>query len=339
MSSPARKTYRWLLGSPEVAVIAAIVLFVAFGATQSEQFLNGETWINILRNAVFIAIAGCGATLVLISGGLDLSIGSVFMAAGVASAFLASTGTAIPIAIAAGIAIGAVVGLLNGILVNYAGISAIIVTLGTLFMVRALAVTATGGSPISYLPEEFTAIGQGSALGLPNLIFFSLVIIALAHVLLHYTKFGWNVRAIGGNALAARSMGIDARRYSTVVYAIGGALAAAAGVLMVSRLGSGSPSIGNGFELQVIAAVIIGGTSIFGSIGTIPGTAVGALLLSVLTTGLVLLKVDPAMQNFAVGAVIILAAGLDRVRKNQMFKASATLTRFLRSETETSSKK
>jgi len=321
---------RWLLGSPEFVVAAVILLFFAFGATQSQQFLNPETWINILRNAVFIGIAGCGATLVLITGGLDLSVGSVFMASAVGGAFLASSGWPTALAMLGAVGIGILVGTVNGILVNYAQISAIIVTLGTLFAVRALAVTATGGSPIGSLPDDFTAVGQGSVFGVPNLIWFAFLVIALAHVVLHYTTFGWNIRATGGNPLAARSMGINTRRLSTIVYAVGGGLAAFAGVLMASRLGSGSPSLGNGFELQVIAAAIIGGTSIFGSIGSIPGTALGALLLSVLTTGLVLLKVDPAMQNFAVGAVIVFAAGIDRLRKTQMFTKSARDTQLVR---------
>jgi len=314
---------RRLLSSPEVAVAVIVVLFVAFGMTQSSQFLNPDTWINILRNAVFIAIVGCGATYVLISGGLDLSIGSVFMAGAVGSAAIAQAGYPTVAAVAAGLVIGMVVGLINGALVNYAQISAIIVTLGTLFAVRAVAVTATGGSPIGPLPDSFTAIGQGAILGVPLLILYAAAIIIVAHVVLQYTAFGWNIRALGGNALAARSMGINTRRLSLSVYMIGGALAGLAGVLMAARLGSGAPSLGGGFELQVIAAAIIGGTSIYGAIGSIPGTALGALLLSVLTTGLVILKVDPAMQNFAVGVVIIVAAGLDRFRKTQMFKTSA----------------
>jgi ribose/xylose/arabinose/galactoside ABC-type transport system permease subunit len=323
---------RWLMLSPEVAVFAVILIFVLYGATQNSQFFDGNTWINILRNAVFISIAGCGATFVLISGGLDLSVGSVFMASSVGGAFLASSGADPITSILAGVLIGATVGAVNGVLVNYAQISAIIVTLGTLFAVRALAVTLSGGAPIGPLPSEFTAIGQGSVLGLPNVIIVALVVIALFHVVLQYTAFGWNVRAIGGNPVAARSMGLPIKRISTGVYVMAGSLAGFAGVLMASRLGSGTPSLGAGFELQVIAAAIIGGTSIFGAVGTIAGTVLGALLLSVLTTGLVLLKVDPSMQNFAIGAVIVIAAGVDRLRKSRMFKTSKNADRKIAAE-------
>lgn len=320
---------RWLISSPEIALLLVVVIFVLYGATQNSQFFDGNTWINILRNAVFIAIAGCGATLVLISGGLDLSVGSVYMAASVGGAYMATSGAHPITAIMTGVLIGGMVGAVNGVLVNYAQISAIIVTLGTLFAVRALAVTLSGGAPIGPLPEEFTAIGQGSVLGLPNVIIVAVAVVALFHVVLQYTAFGWNIRAIGGNGAAARSMGLATKKISTGVYAIGGSLAGLAGVLMASRLGSGTPSLGAGFELQVIAAAIIGGTSIFGAIGTIAGTVLGALLLSVLTTGLVLLKVDPAMQNFAIGAVIVMAAGLDRFRKSRMFKTSSNADRKL----------
>jgi ribose transport system permease protein len=318
---------RRLVASPEAAVLFIVILFVGYGLTQSSQFANLDTWINIIRNTVFISIVGCGTTYVLIAGGLDLSIGSVFMAGAVGGAATADAGYGPAAAFAVGVLIGLVVGLINGALVNYAGISAIIVTLGTLFAVRALALTATDGAPIGPLPDDFTRIGQGEFLGIPLVIYYAVAICAVAHFVLHYTAFGWNLRALGGNTVAARSMGINTKRLSTSVYVIGGALAGVAGVLMASRLGSGSPSLGGGFELQVIAAAIIGGTSIYGAIGSIPGTVLGALLLSVLTTGLVLLKVDPSMQNFAVGVVIILAAGMDRLRKSQMFKASASMSR------------
>lgn len=318
---------QWAFGSAELVVALVIILFVLVGATQSAQFFDGLTWINILRNTVFVAIAGCFTTIVLVNGGLDLSIGSVFMAGAVGGAAVADAGYGNLLAFLAGIGIGAAVGLLNGLLINYAQMPAIIVTLGTLFAVRALAVTLTQGQPIGPLPNDFAAIGQSDFLGLPLLVYYALIIVVVAYLLLHRTMFGWNVRAIGGNRVAARSMGIRVNRVATSVYVLSGVSAALAGVLMASRLGAGDPTLGNGFELQVIAAAIIGGTSIYGAIGTVPGTVLGALLLSVLTTGLILLKVDPGLQNFAVGVVIIVAAGMDRARKARMFRTSTNVAR------------
>ena len=384
---------RRLLSSPATALALVIVVFVVFGATQTDRFLDGATWINILRNAVFLVIVGVFTTLVLISGGLDLSVGSVFVAGAVGAAAAADAGLPVLLSIALGTATGIVVGLLNGVLINYAGIPSIIVTLGTYFSVRSIVVALTSGNSIGPLPDEFTAIGQGDVLGIPNLIFFAIgiavgllngilinyarissiivtlgtlfavrsivvaitqgnsigplpkeftaigqgelfgipylifyaiIIALLGHVLLQYANLGWSIRAIGGNSDASSRFGIPVRAISTLVYTLSGASAAFAGVLMASRLSSGPPSLGSGFELQVIAAAIIGGTSLSGSIGSIPGTVLGALLLSILSTGLVLLKVDPSLQNFAVGAILILAAGIDQFRKGRMFRRTTT---------------
>jgi ribose transport system permease protein len=157
----------------------------------------------------------------------------------------------------------------------------------------------------------------------PVLIIYAVVVAVIAHVLLDYATFGWSVRAIGGNREASRNSGINVRKLSTVVYTLSGLSAALAGILMTARLGSGQPSIGNGMELQVISAVIIGGTSLFGGIGTILGTLLGSLVLSVLTTGMILLKIDPVLQNFVVGVIIIVAVGLDQVRRTRMFRTHA----------------
>lgn len=297
-----------------------LVVFVAYGATQSDQFLLAGTWINILRNAVFISIVACFTTLVFVSGGLDLSVGSVFVAGGMATAGMLAAGWAMAVAILVGLAVGAAAGATNGLLVNYANIPPFITTLGMLYAARSLVSFMTGGRPIAPLPDSFARLGQTEIFGLPVLIIYAVVVAAISHVLLEYTTFGWSIRAIGGNREASRNSGINVRHRSTVVYTLSGLSAALAGILMTARLGSGQPSIGNGMELQVISAVIIGGTSLFGGIGSIVGTVLGSLVLSVLTTGLILLKIDPVLQNFVVGVIIVLAVGLDQVRRTRMFR-------------------
>jgi ribose/xylose/arabinose/galactoside ABC-type transport system permease subunit len=300
-----------------------MIAFVLYGMTQSDQFYNFQTWINILRNAAFTGMVASFASIVIVSGGLDLSVGSVFAAGAMSSAALAFHGYSTVTALVCGVLLGAGLGLLNGTLVNLFDIPAIIVTLGTLFGVRSLDVYFSQGNSIGPLPERFVSIAQGEVYGIPYLIFYAVLIGAIAHVILHYMNFGWDTRAIGGNREAARSMGISVRRVSVAVYILSGAAAALAGAFQAARLGSGSPGLGSGFELQVIAAAIIGGTSISGGIGTVPGALLGALLLSVLGTGLVLLRVDPALQDLATGIVLILASGLDQLRRKQMFRASA----------------
>ncbi len=323
-STGAGSWLRRFVLSPQFALIVVIILFVAFGATQSEQFLKAGTWINILRNAVFIAIVASFTTLVFVSGGLDLSVGSLFAVGAMASAALLFAGWPIPLAILAGSGAGALAGLGNGVLINYFGIPAFITTLGMLYAARSLVVYFTGGQPIAPLPDAFSAIARAEFLGLPLLLYYAAAVVIIAHILLQTTVFGDAVRAVGGNREAASNAGINVRLVSTAVYALSGLSAAFAGVLMSARLGSGQPSIGVAFELQVISAVIIGGTSLFGGIGSVLGSLLGSLILSILTTGLILLKIDPVLQDFVIGVIIVVAVGLDQLRRRRMFRSAGT---------------
>ena len=210
----------------------------------------------------------------------------------------------------------------NGFLINYVGITPIIATLGTLFGVRAIVTTWSGGLPVGPLPDRFTTLGQKTVGTVPVLLFYVVVIAVFAHVLLEYTPFGTTIRAVGANRDAARALGLNPRRASTLVYMLAGRFAALAGALQAAQLGAADPTLGTGLELQVIAAVVIGGISISGSIGTISGAVCGAILLSVLTTGLVLLHFQGDLQNLVVGVVIVLAAGIDQLRKKRMFRTS-----------------
>jgi ribose/xylose/arabinose/galactoside ABC-type transport system permease subunit len=305
-------------------VVVVMLLFIAFGATQSSQFVNPQTWINILRNAVFITIVASFTTLVFVSGGLDLSVGSLFAVGGMASAGLLAAGVPIPLAVLIGTAAGAAAGLLNGVLINYASIPPFITTLGMLYAARSLVVYFTGGQPITALPDAFADVARATVLGLPVLLYYAAAVVIIAHILLEATTFGGNIRAIGGNREAASNAGINVRLLSTIVYVLSGTSAALAGVLMSARLGSGQPSIGVSFELQVISAVIIGGTSLFGGIGTVWGSLLGSLVLSVLTTGLILLRIDPILQDFVIGVIIVVAVGIDQLRRRSMFRSVGT---------------
>lgn len=307
--------------SPQFLVLVVIALFVAYGATRSPQFLDASTWINISRNAVFILIVGSFTTFVFVSGGLDLSVGSVFAVGAMTSAWLAFGGHSTVVAAIGGCLAGGVCGLVNGVLVNYASIPAFITTLGMLYAARSVVTFSTGGNPIGPLPDSFGVIGQTELGSFPLLVVYAGVVAVLAYVLLEKTTFGWSVRAVGGNREAANNAGINVRRVSTTVYALSGLSAGLAGMLIASRLGSGQPSLGTGFELQIISAVIIGGTSLFGGIGSIPGTVLGSLVLSILTTGLILLRIDPVLQDFVVGVIIVVAVGLDQLRRKRMFRA------------------
>lgn len=310
-----------ILVSPQFLLVATIVVFSVFVTVQSPQYLSVLNWTNILRNAVFIFIVGAFSTYVLVSAGLDLSVGSIFLVGSLAVAILVTAGVPIWLSMATAVALGVAAGLVNGVLVNYVQIPAFIVTLGMLYVARGLATFATGGYPIAPLPDDFTVVGQGDIFGLPLLIVYAVVVGIVAHVILEYTPFGMSLRAIGGNREAARVAGIDVRRASVIAYILSGASAAFAGMLMSARLGAGEPSIGNGFELQVITAVIIGGTSMFGGLGSVTGTALGALVLSILANGLVLLRINPTLQNVMVGCIIVVAVAIDQFRRSRMFRA------------------
>lgn len=310
-----------IVTSPQFMVAVVMVLFVAFGATRSGQFLDAQTWINILRNAVFIAIVASFSTLVFVSGGLDLSVGSLFAVGGMSTAGLIVAGVPIPLAIILGVSAGGAAGLLNGVLINYANIPPFITTLGTLYAARSLVVYFTGGQPIAPLPDAFAVVARTTVFGLPILLYYAAIVVVVAHVLLEKTTFGGDVRAIGGNREAASNAGINVRLVSTIVYVLSGLSAALAGMLMSARLGSGQPSIGVSFELQVISAVIIGGTSLFGGIGTVWGSLLGSLVLSILTTGLILLRIDPVLQDFVIGVIIVVAVGIDQLRRRRMFRS------------------
>jgi ribose/xylose/arabinose/galactoside ABC-type transport system permease subunit len=310
-----------VITSPQFAIVLVIIAFVLFGATQSDQFLKTGTWINILRNAVFIAIVASFTTFVFVSGGLDLSVGSLFLVGAMASAGLLDGGMSVVPAVAIGSAAGAFAGLINGILINYGSIPPFITTLGMLYAARSLVVYLTGGRPIAPLPDEFTAIARTEFLGLPLLVYYAAAIIVLAQIILQTTTFGGSIKAVGGNREAASNAGINVRFVSTIVYVLSGLSAAFAGVLMSARLGSGQPSLGVGFELQVISAVIIGGTSLFGGIGSVFGSLLGSLILSVLTTGLILLHINPVLQDFVIGVIIVVAVGIDQVRRRRMFRS------------------
>jgi ribose/xylose/arabinose/galactoside ABC-type transport system permease subunit len=309
-----------ILTSPQFLLGVVMVGFIAYVTTQTPAFTDWGTWINIFRNAVFIVIVGSFSTFVLVSGGLDLSVGSVFLVGAMSSAAFLDHGFPIPVAILLALICGGIAGLLNGALVNYLRIPAFIATLGMLYVARGVMIFVIHGQPIAPLPDAFNSLGQSDILSIPFLVVYAVVVAIIAHIVLEYTTFGWAVRAVGGNREAAQNAGINVRGVSLAVYVLSGLSAALAGILMSARLGSGQPSVGTGFELTVISSVIIGGTSLFGGIGSVAGSVLGAFVLSALTNGLILLRVDPVFENVVIGSIIIVAVALDQFRRGRMFR-------------------
>ncbi|MBN2376325.1 MAG: ABC transporter permease [Sedimentisphaerales bacterium] len=306
-----------VLQMPEVGVlIPLVVLSIVIGIINS-AFYSFENLINVLRSTSFIFITAIGMTIVLVSAGLDLSVGSVMALGSYVTALALTNDIPMPLCIVIGIATGMLIGIINGLVVVRLNIPPFIATLGMFYMAKGMVLIASKGIPIYPLPDSFNVIGQGSFFNIPYIVIIALFLGVLADFILKKTTFGRNVYAIGGNAETARLSGISVDKLKLSFYVIVGGLAAFTGLLLASRMGSAQPSIGQQFELKVIAAVIIGGTSLFGGKGTIMGTFLGALFMTVLTNGMSLMRVSPYWQQLIIGAIIILAVAMDQYKRRK----------------------
>ena len=260
-----------------------------------------------------MGILAVGMTFVILTGGIDLSVGAVMALVGtLATGMMVNMGLPAPLALLAGLVIGTVIGLANGALVAWGKMPAIIVTLATMGMARGLGLIYSGGYPISGIPSWISWFGVGRIGFVPVPVIVMVIIYAVAWVLLQRTAFGRHVYALGGNETAARLSGVKTQRVKLVVYGISGLTAALAAVILTGRLMSGQPNAGVGFELDAIAAVVLGGTAIAGGRGLILGTLIGAILLGILNNGLNLMGINPYLQDVIKGAIILLAIYIGR---------------------------
>ena len=289
-----------------VGVLAALVLIVVAATLLSPRFLTVPNLLNVLRQVSIVGILAIGMTFVILTRGIDLSVGSIL---GIAVVLFAGSmdSRGLAVAIPLGLAASALVGLVNGIGVAYAGLPAFIMTLGMLSFVRGLAFIYTGGTPIPIISEQFYALGNGYLGGIPIPALILLAVLALSGFVLGLTPFGRSVYAIGSNEDAARLSGVPVRLYTTAVYVISGLMSGLAGLVYASQLSIGTPIAGQGYELDAIAAVVVGGTSLFGGRGSVGGTFLGTLIIGVLANILNLTGVDPFVQQLFKGALIIVA--------------------------------
>ncbi|NLA16787.1 ABC transporter permease [Burkholderia cepacia] len=290
-------------------IVVCIAMMIA-----SPSFLSAANLENVLRQVSINAIIAVGMTCVILTGGIDLSVGSVMALSGTLAAGLMVAGVNAVAALAIGIAVGLGFGFLNGLFVAFAGMPPIIVTLATMGIARGLALIYTGGYPIDGLPDWVAFFGSGKVFGIQAPVLIMLVVYAIAWLLLDRMPFGRYVYAIGGNEQATRLTGVRVARVKLIVYTLAGLTSALAAIVLTGRLMSGQPNAGVGFELDAIAAVVMGGTSISGGRGAILGTLVGALLLGVLNNGLNMIGVNPYVQNVIKGGIILLAIYISRER-------------------------
>jgi ribose/xylose/arabinose/galactoside ABC-type transport system permease subunit len=313
----------WLRGDfSEIAIVAVFVAIVIYLSVTTSAFLSAPNIMAILVATSLIAVVACGQTFVIITGGIDLSSGSVVALSGVITGLVLHAGVPIPISILVGIMVGLLCGLFNGLSVTYLNMSPFIVTLAAMSMARGLAFIIPNGQTVFGFDDAFDSIGGGlwtvPGVGtVPIAGVISLAGLAIGAFVLRKTVFGSEVYSVGGNREAAVMAGIPVRRTLIIVYLISGALAGLGGVILTGRLDSAQPIAANGLELNAIAAVVIGGASLFGGRGSMLGTILGVLLIGVINNGLTLNNVEPFWVQFIQGAVIFLAVLFDSLNQRR----------------------
>lgn len=283
-----------------------LVLFLAL-TLLSDRFLSVANQLNILRQAAINAIVAVGMTYVILTGGIDLSVGSVLALSVVIGADLLKSEVPVPLAAAAALGIGAGLGLINGLIITRAKIPPFIATLGMFTVARGLALMYTQGQPFTGLPVSFRFLGTGNILGLPMPIVIAAITYILGAFVLRRTRYGEYIYLLGDNPKAARLAGVPTSLVGASVYVVSGVCAALAGLILIARLNSAQPTIGLGYEFNAIAAVVVGGTSFSGGEGTLVGTLLGALLIETLNNGMTLLNISSLWEQVAKGVVIALA--------------------------------
>lgn len=303
----------WLFHSPLALPLVGLIVVSVLMAFASDNFFTVNNILNVLRQVSVVGILAVGMTFVILTGGIDLSVGAVMALAGtIAAGVMVNLGLPGGVGLVAALLVGLGLGLFNGALVAWGRMPPIIVTLATMGIARGLGLIYSGGYPISGLPGWVSWFGVGRIGTIPVPVILMVLVYALAWVLLQRTSFGRHVYAIGGNETAARLSGVRTGLVKLAVFGISGLTASLAAVVLTGRLMSGQPNAGVGFELDAIAAVVLGGTAIAGGRGLILGTLIGAVLLGILNNGLNLMGINPYMQDVIKGLIILLAIYIGR---------------------------
>jgi len=306
MNSNVKETldkYKSLIG---LVLLCVVITFV------SPAFMTLSNISNVFTQVSTNAIIAVGMTFVILTGGIDLSVGSTVAISGALAASIIKSTNNIFLAVLSAAIVGIAIGIINGLLISKGKLQAFIVTLATMTIFRGATLVFTNGTPISKLPEKFVEIGNGKLAFIPIPVIITVIVLIISIYILTQTRFGRYLYALGGNEDSARLSGINTTKIKTLVYVISGFAASIAGVITASRIGSASPNAGTSFELDAIAAVVIGGTSLAGGEGKITGTIIGALIIGVLNNGLNLMNVSPFYQSIVKGLVILIAVLLDK---------------------------
>lgn len=303
-------------GIAESTLIGILVLLFIVLSIASKRFLTFSNMSNLVRQTSIIGIVAIGITFVIIAGGIDLSVGSVVGFSGIMAAiFMTTYKMPVYLAVLISVAMGTLIGVINGIIIYNGNVPPFIATLGMMQVTRGAIMLISNARMIGGLPDSFVNFAQAELFGIPSLFIVWLIIILIAAFITKNTRFGRNVYAIGSNIEAARLSGINIKKNTYMIYAVSALASAIAGILMTSRLGNGIPTGGQGYEMDAIAAAVIGGASLSGAEGTILGTVLGAIIMSALRNGGDLLGMNPFILDITIGALIIIAVLIDQRNK------------------------
>jgi ribose transport system permease protein len=320
-SAPAGEAARRLNRAEQarkLSVGLGLILVLITFSVLSGDFLTGDNLTQIALQSSINAVIAVGMTLVIITAGIDLSVGSVAgLSSVVGAVMMVESGVPWTLAVPIAVVLGIAAGLVNGALIAKVSLAPFVVTLGTLSIFRGLALVTTDGETVFNFPETFRSIFAGEIGPIPTPVIIALLVAGIAYAIMRGTALGEHIVAVGGNEEAARLSGVRVARVKLFVYAFSGFCATIAGLILIARVGAAEPIAGSGFELAAIAAAAIGGASLYGGIGSIPGTLIGALILGSLQNGLTLLNVQAFWQQVASGIVIILAVLLDRFTRGR----------------------
>lgn len=304
-------------GTSTLTIFLIFVAMVVILSIVKPAFMDKTNLLNTARAFSAYAIAGLGVSMVIMTGGIDISVGSIYGLAGVVTALSIKGGVPTPVAIILGVISGAICGAFNGGLVVFCKLPPMIATLGSQQIFRGICYITTKGYPISGLGKGFLWLGQGYFLGIPISIYSMILIIIIFAIFRNMTTTGRRIFAMGGNAEATRISGINIQWLTILCYLLSGVTAGFAGIMNSSKLGVCQPTAGSGFEMDAIASVVIGGSSLSGGEGTVLGTVIGAAIIGVLRNALVLLSVDSYFQTLIIGTVIIVFVSIDQIRKSR----------------------
>lgn len=301
----------------ELTTVIALIILMAVITIINSNFLTANNLLNLLLQVTSNALIAFGMTFVILTGGIDLSVGSILALSSALTAGLLGSGMPVTLAILISLILGCILGMMNGLLISYGKLAPFIVTLATMTIFRGATLVYTNGNPITKGLSDtflFQFLGQGYIVGIPFPVIIMFIVFIVLYVLLHKTAFGKSVYAIGGNEKAAYISGVKINKVKIIIYSISGIMASISGLIITSRLSSAQPTAGASYEMDAIAAVVLGGTSLSGGKGRILGTLIGALIIGVLNNGLNIIGVSAFWQQVVKGVVILIAVLIDRFK-------------------------